>query len=155
MELKEIKREYEVLAKKYSLPNFKQLNEEFEVERINHESETVLRAVRKAVMEKMINMLGFLEMFINPVNVPRMYIPYIKSISAADKKEIDKIYDDVSALTMEGLDYEVDYSEEGEAKLIKKTFDMWNSVKPSLRKILANMRKPVADDSKKERSYYG
>lgn len=145
MELKDIKMGYEVSAKKYKLPNFKELNEEFEIERINHETETVLRAVRKVMMEKVINMLGFLEMFLNPVNVPRMYMPYIKSISASDKKVIDKMYDDFSALTMEGIDYEVDYTEEGEAKLIKKTFDMWNSVKPSLRRLLSNMKNPAAE----------
>jgi hypothetical protein len=155
MELKEIKKEYDVLARKYKLPDFKTLNEELEAERVNHESDTVLRAVRKAMMEKIINMLGFLEMFINPVNVPRMYMPYIKAIGAGDKKEIDRIYEDFSAITMEGLDLEVDYSEKAEAEFIRKVFDKWNSIKPSMRSIIANMRRPKSEDNKRERNYYG
>jgi dsDNA-specific endonuclease/ATPase MutS2 len=155
MELKSIKKEYDALARKYNLPNFSKLNEELEVERVNHETETVLRAVRKAMMEKIINMLGFLEMFINPVNVPRMYMPYIKAIDVEDKKEIDTIYEDFSAITMEGLDLEVDYSEKAEADFIRKVFEKWNSVKPSMRSIMANMRRPKSEDNKRERNYYG
>lgn len=154
MELKELKKAYEPLAKKYKLPNFKELNEEFEVEKIDYESEIVLKAVRKCMMEKIINTLGFFEMLLNPVNVPRMYIPYVRAMGLDDKKDIDKIYDSFAALSLSALDAEVDYSESGEAEMVKKIFSAWNSIKPEFRRVMANMKKPISN-VKKERSYYG
>jgi hypothetical protein len=155
MELVDLKKNYEIVAKQYGLPDFKTMNEEFEIEKITHESETLLRAVRKVILEKILNSMSFLEILLNPVNVPRMYVSFVRGLSADDKKEIDKIYDSFAALGLEGLDNEIDYSEKAEAELIKKCISTWNSIKPEFRKIITNMKKPVVEDVKKERSYYG
>ena len=72
MELKDLKKEYSDLAEKYKLPSFKELNENFEIEKIDKDTEILLRDVRKVMMEKIVNSLGFLEMFLNPMNAPRM-----------------------------------------------------------------------------------
>lgn len=155
MELADLKKNYELLAKQYGLPEFKVMNEEFEIEKIIHESDTLLRAVRKVILEKILNSMSFLEMLLNPVNVPRMYVSFVRGLSAEDKKQIDKIYDLFAALGLEGLDNEVDYSEKAEAELIKNCVSTWNSIKPEFRKIITNMKSPAVEDVKKERSYYG
>ena len=89
MDLKELKKHYEILSKKYKLPSFKELNEDFDIEKIDKESDILLKVVRKVMMEKIVNSLGFIEMLLNPMNSPRMYHAYLNSMSVEDKKAID------------------------------------------------------------------
>ncbi len=155
MDLKELKKSYEILKKKYNLPGFSELNDNFEIEKIRKGQETLLRTIRKAMMEKIINSIGFLETLVNPVNAPRIYLVYIKSMSADDKKEIEKIYSSLSDLVIGSLGLEIDYSENGEAEMINRIFKDWNSIKPGFKKIVENMQKPASASASKERSYFG
>jgi len=155
MDLVDLKKEYRGFSKKYELPSVEDLNDNFEVDKIDKESDTLLRVFRKVMMEKIISSLGFVEMFFNPMNAPRMYLNYIKSMSAEDKKSIEKIHSVFSEVSLAALGREVDYSEEKEAELIKKIFESWNSVKSDFRKILKNMKNPVENSTNKNRSYFG
>src|SRR3989344_3720844 len=120
MELKDLKVNYGKVEAKYKLPSFKELNENFEIDKIDRESDTLLRVIRKVMMEKIVNSLGFLEMLLNPMNIPRMYLPFMKAMNFDDKKIIEKIYSEFSDLSMSSLESEVDYQEKMEAELIKK-----------------------------------
>ncbi|MBU0466253.1 MAG: hypothetical protein KJ718_01990 [Nanoarchaeota archaeon] len=155
MELNELKKEYAKLAKTYGLPSFNETDKCFEISKIDKESDTLLRAIRKVMMEKIVNSLGFVEMLLNPMNAPRMYLAYIKSIGFEDKKAIEKIYGTFADLSVVSLEREVDYGEKEEAELIKKIIKTWNELKPEFRKILKNMKKPNNDLKKRERSYFG
>lgn len=155
MNLSDFKKAYEPLKKKYDLPSFAELNENFEIEKARKGQETLLRTVRKMMMEKIVNSLGFMETLINPINAPRIYLIYIKSMSAEDKKEVENIYSVLSDLVVGSLNLEIDYSEKGEAEMIKKIFKDWGSIKPSFRNIIRNMQKPASATASKEKSYFG
>jgi hypothetical protein len=155
MEIKDLKKEYEILEKKYKLPSFKELNENFEIDKIDKESETIIRIIRKAIMEKLINSINFLEFLVNPVNAPRMYMNYLKNISVEDKEDIDEIYSSFAELSLSSLDLEVDYSEKNEAELIIKVNELWNKKKQKFKKILANIKNPKITSVRKEKSYFG
>src|SRR3989344_1115691 len=156
MELEEMKREYDVLAKKYGLSSFKDLNNDFEIEKLDKKSDTLLRAIRKLMMDKIVNSITFLEMLVNPINAPRMYLPYIRAMSVEDRKTIDDIYNVLAELSLLSLDLEIDSNEKGEAELIKKVCDKWNSLKPGFKDILKNIKQPKSqNNNKRERSYFG
>lgn len=155
MELKDLKKEYGVLAKKYKLPSFQEVNENFEIDKIDKETDCLLRLVRKVMMEKIVNSLSFLELLLNPMNAPRIYLDYIKSSISEDKKEIDKIYTSLGALSLASLDLEIDYTEKKEAEMIRRIYDSWIALKPEFRKILKNMKHPNNIIVKKEKSYFG
>ncbi|MEM4259403.1 MAG: hypothetical protein QXS38_01400 [Candidatus Pacearchaeota archaeon] len=155
MDLTDLKKRYAVLEKKYKLPDFKELNENFEIEKIRKGQETLLRTIRKTMMEKIINSMGFIETLINPINAPRIYLVYIKSMSSDDRKDIEKIYSSLSDLVIGSLGLEIDYEEEREAEMIKRIAKSWDSIKPLFRKIVKNMQKPVSSSSSKEKSYFG
>src|SRR3989344_5645782 len=140
MELKDLKNNYEKLSGKYKMPSFKEINESFEIDKIDKESDALLRVIRKVIMEKIVNSLGFLEMLLNPMNVPRMYLPFIKSMNSEDKKIMEKIYTDFSELSLSSLQCEVDYSEKEEAELIKNIFKKWRELKPEFRKTFGNIK---------------
>ena len=155
MELKELKEHYSKLEGKYKVPSFKELNDSFEIDKIDKESDALLRVIRKVMMEKIVNSLGFLEMLLNPMQIPRMYMPYVKVINLDDKNMIEKIYNEFSELSMNSLECEISYSEKSEAELIKKIFKKWNEQRPSFQKIFSKIRNPGNGDLKRERSYFG
>jgi len=154
MELKDFKKEYAELSKKYKLPEFKEMNEEFEIDKIERESECPLRLIRKAMIEKIVNSLGFLEMLLNPANSPRIYMPYLKNMTVEDKEIIEKIYSELADLSLSSLLLEVEYSEKGEAELIKKIYSTWDSNKADFKKIIINVKNPKTI-VRKEKSYFG
>lgn len=155
MELKDLKSLYSEIGKKYDLPSFKELNENFEIEKIDRSSETLLRIIRKAMMEKILSSLGFVEMLLNPMNSPRMYLSYIRSMGQEDKEVIDKIYSFFSEVSIAALEAEIDYNEKKEAELIKSILATWKKAQPEFRKILSKMKSPSNNKVKKERSYFG
>jgi hypothetical protein len=155
MELADLKKAYGELARKYKMPGFQELNENFEIEKIDKESECLLRLIRKVMLEKIVNSFNFAEFLLNPLNAPKMYLPFIKTMTLDDRKEIEKIYSGISELLLQTLDIEVDYSEKKEAEMIKKMLERWNELKPSFRKIFANMKKPNRQNGTREKSYFG
>jgi hypothetical protein len=159
MEVKELKKMYEELGKKFKLPSFKELDENFEIFKIDRESDALLRAVRKQMMEKIVNSVGFVEMLLNPANAPRMYFSYLRAMSAEDKKTLEGIYSAFSDLVILSLQAEIEYDEKTEVELIKKINQVWKDNSPGFLKILKNIVKPNENNntglSKKEKNYFG
>jgi hypothetical protein len=153
-ELKNLKEDYKKVGEKYNLPSFEELNRDFDVEKIDRESEVLLKHIRKVMMEKIVNSLSFLEMLLNPMNIPRMYMAYVNSMSESDRKVIGEIYSRFSELIVLSLEREVSYDEKDEAEIIKKILDSWRSSEKDIRKILQGVRKPV-EKSKREKDYFG
>ncbi len=156
-ELSDFEKDYAKLEKKYGLPSFQKINEDFEIDKIERETRYVLRLIRKVMMEKIINSITFLEMLLNPINTPRIYFAYAHGMSAEDRKEIERLYQTLGKLSIISLDAEVDYIEKREAELIKQINNTWHSLKPGFRTILKHMQQPngASNVAKKEKSYFG
>lgn len=155
MELKDLKEIYSSLEKKYNLPSFQKVNLDFDIDKIDRDSDNTLKNIRKVMMEKIINSLNFIEMLTNPVNAPRMYMAYVKSMSVEDKKLIEEMYSVLSSLSLDALTLEIDSSEKNESEVIKKIFALWQEQKPSFRKLFGSMKHPIAAVARKEKSYFG
>jgi hypothetical protein len=157
MEFEEFEKEYVKKAKKFSLPEFKKLEEDFEVSKAETD-DLVLRAVRKAMMERVISTLGFFEMLLNPMNAPRMYHKFLSSLTVGDTKKIEEMYGSLAGLSIKSLEREVDYSEKGEAEMVKEVSEIWDKIRPGFRDILRKMKNPGNGGNgagRKEKSYYG
>ena len=154
MELDELKKRYAEHEKKFGLPDYKEMNDDFEIDKIDRDSDTFLRVIRKVMMEKIVNSMGFVDMLLNPVNAPRIYYSYIKSMSSEDKKIIEKIYSFLADISVASLALEIDSDDKKEAVLIKRTFQGWKAHKKEFEKIIANMNKPNSN-IKKEKTYFG
>lgn len=155
MKLAELKKKYAILQKKYDLPSFEKLNGEYGIESIRKYEETLLKSVRKLMLEKIVNFMSLLELLLNPMNAPRLYLAYIKSMTNDDKKEIEKIYGKLADITLESMPLELEYSEESEAKMIKKIDKIMDEIKPDFKKLLDKMQKPLINNREKEKSYFG
>ncbi len=155
MELSDLKKQYIEFQKKYGLPEFSKLNEDFEIEKIDRESDIFLKTIRKVMMEKMVNSLAFLDMMMNPMNAPRIYLPYISSMGVEDKKIIDNLYGAFGEVSLACLPLEMNYSEKEEAEMIKHIYEQWDKSRKGFSELLKKVHKPVKNDIKKEKSYFG
>lgn len=155
MELEEIKKEYSKYEKKYSLPSFKELNECFELEKIEYKTEILPRVIRKMMMDKLVNSIGFLDMLLNPVQAPRIYLSFIKSMSQEDKKIIEALYDSFGKISLDCMPLELDYSEKAEAQMINHIYKVWDESKEDFKALLVHVGNPTQNTSKKEKSYFG
>jgi hypothetical protein len=155
MELKNLKAEYDKLQKKYNMPLFAELNGAFEIEKIDRESDILLRLVRKIMIEKIVNLLSLSEIFLTPNNIPRMYLTYLKMMTAEDKKQVTEIYDGLSKLVIETMPLEMEYNEKAEAEVISKMYNKWSELKPQIKLFFVRLGSPIQKSQGKERSYFG
>ncbi len=155
MDLVTLKKEYLVIEKKYKLPSFSEINAIFEIEKIEQDTENLARAVRKFMIDKVLNTLSFIEMLIQQVNAPRLYQNYLRTIPVKDKESLQKIYEKLGELSLLSLVLEVDTNEKKECDAIVKFYETWKSIKPALLLILESIQRPATQEAKKEKSYFG
>lgn len=155
--LAKLKEEYSKLAAKYKLPKYQILNEEFDVEKVQElETDTLLREVRKVIMDKVIAYLRFIELLINPSNAPMFFFAMLKGLDSSDKKILDEIYTKLGRLEIEVIEIDNDYSEKGEAAFILHVFKEWQDIKESMKKVSKSLRTSWDKKTeKKEKSYLG
>ena len=155
--LDNLKKEYSKLAGKYKLPSYKELNEEFDIEKVQElETDTLLREIRKVIMDKAIAYLRFVELLLNPSNAPMFFFAILKGIESADKKILDEIYTKLGRLEIKVIDVDNEYSEANEAKFINHVFVEWQDIKESMKTVSKALQKGWDRKSeKKEKSYLG
>jgi len=155
--LDRLKKDYETLAKKYKLPDYKTLNEEFDIEKVaEQETDTLLREIRKVIMDKVIAYLRFIELLLNPSQAPMFFFALLKGLDNDDKKLLEELYTKLGKLEIEVIEVDNDYSEKGEAEFIKRISAKWKEVKEGMKKISKSLKLSWEKKTeKKEKSYLG
>jgi len=153
----DLKDNYNKLKKKYSLPEFKVLNEEFDIGKIDFNHDTVLRDVRKGIIAKCFSILSFIELLINPTSGSMFYMYLVRGLDAADKEKLKELFDKLGSIEIDSFKLDVKYSEAEEAKFIKaKTAEWDKEIKPILLNIVDRLSINWKKISiKKEKSYFG
>ncbi len=155
--LESLKKKYDNERAKHSLPSFAQLNEQFEIERIaDHETDMLLREVRKAITEKAVAFLRFLELMLNPSNAPFFMFTIIKNLNGTDKKVVEQIYEKLCEFEIKAISLDLRYNEEKEAEFIKYASKEWKGMEgqfAELDEIITRAWK--SSSKKKERDYFG
>ena len=127
----------------------------FDFEKVNYGEEAVIKTSRRYMLDKVHHALNFLEMLLNPVNLPRLYMSFVKSVNEDDKKIMDQLYDDFGKLSLKGISFEAGSSEKEEAELVKDIYKVWKANQVSFRKILDKVASPGEESSKKDKNYFG
>src|SRR3990167_8117664 len=113
MGINKLKEEYEKLQKKNKLPTFKELNEDFHIEKIAEaETEILIREVRKFVGDKLANYMRFVESLLNPVNVPMFVFSFIKLMDSDDKKRLSDIFKELMKKEVKFIEIDLEFNEE-------------------------------------------
>jgi hypothetical protein len=156
-ELKKTKEVYELFNKKYSLPDFKFMNVNFEIETIPAEdTELFLKRIRKNITEKISSGLRAMEMFLNPQPSPIFILRILKSFSQTDNDMISDMYYKFAEFEIDAFGLENKYEEKKEADFIKKVAKEWPEIAETIEKISNSMKIGHKKESKKtEKSYFG
>jgi len=155
--LKDLKREYEKLKSKYSLPSFKEMNEDFEIEKLEErETEILARDIRRAMIEKNSAYLRFIEMFMNPSSSPMLFLALMKNMDNIDKKLVEDLYSKLGKYEILSLRLDNEYDEAKEAEFINKFFKEWQQVKKDFGSLLKFMEDSWdKKGERKEKGYLG
>ncbi|MFH1365532.1 MAG: hypothetical protein ABIH28_03040 [archaeon] len=155
--LEELKKDYALFEKKYSLPDFEEMNHEFLIESLAEtETELLLNHIRKTMAEKLAFFYKFIEVILNPSEGGSLFVFSVtKTLKQEDRKILAEIYEKISKLEIEALKRELDYSEEGEAEFIKRIYSFWKESKGSLLEILGVIESNWDNKlGKNEKSYF-
>lgn len=127
--LEELKEDYGEFRDRYKLPEFRKLNEDFDVEKVaQHETDFVIREIRRQMMEKIIAYLRFTEMLLNPSNAPIFFFAAIKGLTSSDKKLLEKVYEKLGEYEIEVVALDSRYDEKREAEFIKRLSSEWEEI---------------------------
>ena len=133
MGLGQLKIDYEKLQKKHSLPNFKEMNEDFYIEKIAEtETDILIREVRRMVGDRLMNYLRFIESLLNPVNVPMFVFSIIKLVGSEEKNKLSEIYKKLIQNEIKLVERDIKFDENGEAKFIRESYELWQEIKKEM-----------------------
>lgn len=140
--LEDLKKDYVKYQKKYKLPSFQQLNEDFSIERIVEvETDYLLREIRKTISDKLFNYLRFVEGILNPVNAPMFVFSIIKALTENEKQIFSEMYKKLAKMEIQLFEIDISYDEKKEADFIKQSYKLWQEIKKDASDVTAVIRK--------------
>jgi hypothetical protein len=140
-DLEKLKKNYLEIQKRYFLPDFEELNDDFNIDKVSDiETEHLIREIRKVIVDKILNYIRLIESMLNPVNVPMFVFSVVRAMKIEDRKELAEIYKKLAKIEIELIDVDISFSEEKEAKFIKKSYKIWQEVKEKIGEIIKSVR---------------
>jgi len=150
-----IKKKYDGLKEKYSLPDFDELNNEFEISTIEHE-DFLLRQIRKKIADK-INVMGeFLECLLSPDTAMANLYEY-KAFDDNERKKIFELYKRLKVLEKLALELSLNHDDEKDAEFIKDVFSSWNKMRSEITSFIKKIKNFWENESTEEykAGYFG
>lgn len=143
----ETAKRYEQLRKKYALPDFAELDREFEVADIE-DNGNVLRAVRKKVYEKIADSCAILEEVLQPdTNVSNLYES--RFFDEEEKKDIFDLYRRIMSVRRRCDALGVINDEGSDAAFIAETLAFWRKEKQHLIAVISKLQESWGKDAEK------
>ncbi len=140
-DLEKLKKNYKDIQKKYSLPEFEDLNKYFGIEKVaDVETDYLIREIRRYISEKLYSYLRFTETLLNPANAPIWIFSVIKTMDENQKSKISEIYKKLAENELKLFEIDLNFSEESEANFIKEGYRLWIEIKKELSDFLNNVK---------------
>jgi len=140
--LEKLKEKYLEIQKRFGLPDFDELNREFQIEKIDSdETDYLIREIRKFFAEKFSNYMRFVEALLNPSNSPLFVFSIVKSLNSDDKTILQEVYKKLAKIEVDLIEVDLDFSEEKEAEFIKENYKVWKEIKKDLLKTIEVVKK--------------
>lgn len=139
------KEEYEKLRKKYSLPDYDTMDNEFEVSSIE-EKTFLLRAIRRKIVEKTGSLREILETILQPGAESFADLHECRFFGDNDKKKIIEIYKKLMILDRFSSEVDLIADEKKDAEFITEFFREWDKLKKSALPFLEMAKKCWEED---------
>ncbi len=144
--MKNIKEEYTKIKTKFNLPNFEEVDKEFELYRIDIDKTSILtKEILRTIISRLINFINTLDPIVNTPPQSLHALIEINNLSDDDKREIFVFYKRLSILIHEALVAEI-ATEKESAQFIMKIWKQW----PEIRKKEMTFLKKIAEAWQKE-----
>ncbi|HRZ86038.1 MAG TPA: hypothetical protein P5277_04660 [Candidatus Paceibacterota bacterium] len=150
------KEKYDKLFIKYNLPNFKELNEDFDITEEDINSYTILRDIRKAMIVKFSGFLNFTELLLNPTNGQMFNMFLSRGIGEKEKDSLNILFEKLGGIVVSSLVLDVIYDENKEAEFIRDNFNEWQKMKKEIYEMMSFLGENWGKANfKKQKSYFG
>jgi len=155
--LSELKKKYEKLRKKYSLPSFEDMNKDFEIEKLQEKNtETLSRDIRRAMAERSFAYLKFVEMLMNPSSAPMFFLALVKSLNNTEKKLVEELYLELGKFEIKSIALDNDYDESKDAEFIKNFHNRWQKIKKKFARVMDSIEEAWERKvEKRDKGYLG
>ena len=141
-DLESLKKDYLEVQKRYNLPSFENLNEDFQIEKIAEvETDFLMREIRKFIADKFSNYLRFIETILNPVNAPMFVFSIVKSIGIEEKNKLTNVYKELVKNEVKLIELDIEFSEEKEANFINESYKIWQKIKREILEVVKIIKK--------------
>ncbi len=151
----ETRERYEGLRKKYDLPKFEDINQDFEIIDVEG-SFFVLREVRRKIVEKIQLYSKVLESILHPETaLSDLY--ECKLFTEEEKDKIYSLYKKMMVIEKSSLETSVDETDKKTSEYINFVFREWSEIKKELSRITEKLRKGWEKEeiSKEDVGYLG
>jgi len=150
--MEDIRKEYEALKKKYKLPEFEQLDKNFEISCIEH-AKLLHVNIRKRIVEKIETFCDVLENLIHPnTDITSMYED--KFFSDKEKEKMFDLYKKLMVFARKALQLSIEADEKEDAEFIRDISTEWRGIKEEFHKITNKLKesweKEIESESKME-----
>lgn len=151
----ELEKDYELLRKKHALPEFEELDAEFDIHCIE-DDKFILREVRYKILEKIDEQCMIIEELLQPdTKVSNLYESRV--FSENDKEKIFVLFKRFMTIKKKALLIALVNNENEDAEFIKNSCSEWQELKkelyPFMRKLVEAWE--TETDIKEELSYFG
>ncbi|MBI4154960.1 hypothetical protein HY498_02665 [Candidatus Woesearchaeota archaeon] len=154
-EKEKLKEAYEILRKKYNLPNFNDLNNEFEISSIKKPSiEFLLRVIRRRITDKLAMFCNILQALIMPNTGSAVNLHEIKFFTEEDRVKIEKLLSDMMYLERKSLLLDINSKENVEAEFLKTTMEYWPRFSLEMMRIVDKMSSGWKTEEKTDKTQY-
>ena len=145
---KDIKEEYSLIKKKYSLPDFKEIDSEFEISSIEKPAFLVKRICEKineridgfsAVFEELLQSEGSIKI-----------MHELRYMDEEDKKEMYAMYKKLMVLNRDFLLAELSEDEQLQAGFVNKAYLIWKESKPTIAALIKKLKESWELETKNE-----
>lgn len=154
--VEEIKKEYETLQKKYSLPDFDTLDHDFEIRYIEN-SHFLTREIRRKLYEKIDSFSSILKNVLQPDTSCFEEMQECRIFDDDEKQDIYLLLKDLIIFKKRSLMLGIHPDEEREAQFINDVFLKWQNIKERLQIIVNKMIQSweKETDVKEDLEYFG
>lgn len=145
-----IEKEYNELIRKYKLPSFAKLDEEFEIRALEeNRSGRPVKAIVRVIAGKLRNFLEALDPVVNPAPGSVYSIVAVNGLDNKTKEQIFEFYKKIASLYQQCFLSELETDEES-TKFIKSFWKQWPELKEGQKKYLKKIISTWNDNRAKE-----
>lgn len=156
MSTKETEKQYNELRKRFKLPEFREIDSEFEISDLE-ETNFLLRAIVRKIAEKLDFYSAMLEEILQPDTSNLYAMHETRFFDENEKKQMYDFYSKLMNFNRQSIEVSLEHNEKVDADFINNIFEEWKSIKHELLNYVKKMKASwkTEKDIKEDLGYLG